>query len=145
MSEVGESLVVDELRLTRDIPCLTCQRYNNNTAHTATHSYYARDIQWLPTSLLVAPRSLNDEPRPLCANNNPVPPVLPLIDYEIPPTTVELGRRRRKYARSQPPRPRLRQDAAHWSKKLLSDAQRPHFQRHSLQNADGAHDQKPKK
>jgi hypothetical protein len=133
------------MKLTRDIPCLICQRHNNNTAHTATHSYYARDIQWLPTSLLVAPRSLNDEPRPLCANNNPVPPVLPPIDYGIPPMIAEPGRRRRKCARLQPLPPRLPQDAAHWSRKLHSDAQKPHFRPHSLQNADGAQDQKLKK
>ena len=124
----------------------TCSRETNYTAaldsaydQTTTHSsYYARREQWLPTRLLVAPRSLNDELRLLCANNSLAQPALPL---GILLETAGLDHKPRRCARSPPPL-RHPRDAALWNRKPPSDAPKARFPPHNHKSIDGARDQK---
>lgn len=101
-------------------------------------SYYARREQWLPTRLLVAPRSLKDELRLLCANNSLAQQALLL---EIPLETAGLDRKPRRSARSPPPL-RHPRDVALWNRKPLSDAPKARFPPHNHKSTDGAHDQR---
>ena len=106
--------------------------------------YYANTRQWLPTRRLVAPRSLKDELRPLYANNNPAQPALRRIDCELRPQMANLARRRLRLAESLRP-PRHQHGDESWSRRLLSDAPRPHSRPHSYGRTTGeAHGQKLK-
>ena len=112
------------------------------TTTTTLSSYYARREQWLPTRLLVAPRSLNDELPLLCANNSLARPVLPL---EILLETAGLDRKSRRFARSPPPPPKHPRVVALWNRKLLSGAPKARFPPRSHKSTGGAQDPKSKK
>ena len=124
-----------------------CSRRTNNNIdaffesapQTTTHSsYYARREQWLPTRLLVAPRSLKDELPLLCANNSLARPVLP---RGILLETAGLDRKSRRFARSPPP-PKHPRVVALWNRKLLSGAPKARFPPRNHKSTDGAQDSK---
>jgi hypothetical protein len=116
-------------------------RAHRKQKHTPLTTYYARREQWLPTRLLVAPRSLNDELRLLCANNSLAQPALLLgILLEI----AGLDHKPRRFARSPPPL-RHPRDAALWNRKPLSDAPKARFPPRNHKSTDGVHDQKSTK
>ena len=116
-----------------------CSRETDRSAlQTSTHSYYARREQWLPSRLLVAPRSLKDELRLLSANNNLAQQALPL---GIPLETAGLDRRCHRFTRS-PPLPRPLRDVALWSRKPLSDGPKARCPPRNRKSIEGAHDER---